>query len=161
MKFRTARATLSNSQKKRRWGKKVWNNRRKQPHSQLSRAPRGSQRLNWQSRSLRGPLHQSQGGLAGDFVGLLTVGVGGVSDSFTCPWVPFPPRLPQPTLMWEGLILVLLHLVMPSSVTTRRPALFWREREEPWIWERGEEEWRNGRRGGCSWDVLHERRMNF
>jgi len=38
----------------------------------------------------------------GAFIGLLTLGVGSVSDSFASSWNPFPPAgLLHPTLLWE------------------------------------------------------------
>jgi hypothetical protein len=44
------------------------------------------------------------------------------------------------------------------AVISWRPILFLREKEEEWIWGRGEKEAeRNGERGNSGWDVLYER----
>lgn len=52
------------------------------------------------------------------FLRTLTVEMGGVFDSFACPWDPFlPTRLFCPSLN-EGLCLVLLQLVIMCLVNT-------------------------------------------
>lgn len=120
----------------------------------LSRPQRGSQRLKQQVQRLRGsaqvPQHIYCGCLAWVSVGLLTMQVAvSLTGLPACETLLLLlDCLTQP--LHEGLFLILVCPIRLYSVDiTGRPALFWGERKEQWIWGRGEMRgaWEEGTEG--------------
>ena len=97
--------------------------------NQLSRAHRGSQRLKWQSWSLRRSVLGCLYICYSCWLDVLrSPDSGNISDPFACSWASFPPTgLPYPALMSGfvfGRCLVLLYLVLCSVDIPGWPALF-------------------------------------
>jgi hypothetical protein len=73
-------------------------------------------------------------------MGLLTGEARATSDSFACFGDLFSYYITWASLSMKGGAIVLLQLDMPCLVyIPGRPAIFWREMEEEWIWGEGEE----------------------
>lgn len=149
------------------WGGSVKDTWKQDPRDQVSNVYRGSQRMKqllWILHRSTAGLHIWCGCLAWGFCSTCNSGSwGGVSQILLSALGNLFLLLSSLTQLWYvGISLVLLPLVMLSLVDiTGKPALTcntWKDSGsgEGRMWE----VLGRGRKGGCSWDVLYESRIN-
>lgn len=93
------------------------------------------------------------------YTGFLTAGAGTVSESVACLWDPFPTGLPLLASVGSNAP-TFTATWFDKANTHERSTLFWKEREEEYTGEWGEEDW-EVRRERKPWSKINLKRMHL